>query len=119
MNADLVAAGIARVYRQGRRYEDLRYVEQQREPMRLSRGLWAYDMVDPAVFRARRRAERVVADGPPGECAIKGNIGAGGRIYHLPGTRDYARTSIRVEQDERWFCSESEAQDAGWRAPRR
>jgi endonuclease YncB( thermonuclease family) len=49
------------------------------------------------------------------DCAIKGNIGRGGKIYHLPGQLHYGRTSIDEAKGERWFCSEEEAQAAGWR----
>jgi len=56
---------------------------------------------------------------PPGDCMIKGNISRDGeRIYHLPGTPTYEDTIIRIEDGERWFCTEQEAIDAGWRAPR-
>jgi len=48
-------------------------------------------------------------------CAIKGNVSAKGeRIYHLPGSRHYARVAMNGP-DERWFCSEPEAKAAGWR----
>lgn len=48
-------------------------------------------------------------------CAIKGNVNAKGeRIYHLPGSRNYARVAMNGP-DERWFCSEPEAKAAGWR----
>ncbi|WP_417585158.1 hypothetical protein [Pelagibacterium sp.] len=55
-----------------------------------------------------------------GECNIKGNIsiGSGERIYHVPGQRYYAETKIRPEYGERWFCSEAEARQAGWRRSR-
>lgn len=59
----------------------------------------------------------VTAAQVPG-CLIKGNISANGRIYHLPGQRDYDRVTMR-NPDTRWFCSEAEAQAAGWRAARR
>lgn len=50
------------------------------------------------------------------ECNIKGNISyAGEKIYHLPGQKYYNKTSINIEQGERYFCSESEAISAGWR----
>lgn len=54
--------------------------------------------------------------GPP-ECVIKGNISieTGEKIYHLPGMRDYDSTRIREEYGERWFCTEQEAIEAGWR----
>jgi hypothetical protein len=49
-------------------------------------------------------------------CPIKGNISRKGRrIYHVPGQRDYEKTKITVSKRERWFCSEAEAQAAGWK----
>ncbi|RMG52071.1 MAG: cold shock domain-containing protein, partial [Chloroflexi bacterium] len=33
----------------------------------------------------------------------------------LPGMRDYDSTRIREEYGERWFCTEQEAIEAGWR----
>jgi hypothetical protein len=52
-------------------------------------------------------------------CTIKGNInGAGERIYHVPGGASYDETRIDPARGERYFCSEREARDAGWRAPK-
>jgi hypothetical protein len=52
-------------------------------------------------------------------CTIKGNINSkGDRIYHVPGRGSYAQTEINEAAGERWFCSEDEARQAGWRAPR-
>lgn len=49
-------------------------------------------------------------------CLIKGNIARDGeKIYHLPGQRYYDVTKISESKGERWFCSESQARDAGWR----
>lgn len=111
MNAELVRLGLARVYRGAPAY-----FEEQKEAILLSRGLWAYDMEDPAMFRAAQRAQRAEDFAPaPGVCPIKGNISENGRIYHLPGSRDYGRTRISPERGERWFCSEAEARAAGWR----
>lgn len=51
-----------------------------------------------------------------GACDIKGNISSSGeKIYHVPGQRHYEQTKISPSKGERWFCSESEAQNAGWR----
>lgn len=61
-------------------------------------------------------ATRSTADTGPDGCAIKGNVSSNGRIYHVPGSRDYDRTSIDESRGERWFCSEDEALAAGWRA---
>ena len=53
-----------------------------------------------------------------GRCRIKGNIRKSGRIYHLPGTASYDDTRIDPSKGERWFCTESEAREAGWRPAR-
>lgn len=51
-------------------------------------------------------------------CKIKGNVSAAGeRIYHVPGQTYYHAAYIR-NAGERWFCSEVEAQQAGWRRAR-
>lgn len=57
----------------------------------------------------------------PGACTIKGNISVstGGRIYHVPGGEYYGPTKINIIKGERWFCTEAEAQAAGWRRSRR
>jgi endonuclease YncB( thermonuclease family) len=109
-NAELVRLGIARVYRQ-----DRTYFEEQKEAVLLSRGLWAYDMIDPAAYRAEQRAMRARANAPDGACTIKGNISGNGRIYHLPGSPAYGPTRIDERRGERWFCTEDEARAAGWR----
>lgn len=114
MNARLVRTGLAQTYR-----DDPRYAAEQREARRASRGLWAYEMADPAAWRARRRAAPAQTDeAPAGACTIKGNISGNGRIYHLPGGRFYGPTRINPDRGERWFCSEREAREAGWRRAR-
>ena len=54
---------------------------------------------------------------PPPGCAIKGNISVntGEKIYHVPGQQYYDETIISPEKGERWFCTEKEARDNGWR----
>lgn len=42
---------------------------------------------------------------------------SGERVYHTPNSPWYARTEIDTSAGERWFCTEQEARDAGWRAP--
>jgi hypothetical protein len=48
---------------------------------------------------------------------IKGNISlkTEEKIYHAPGDLQYDRTVISEDSGERWFCSEREAQESGWR----
>jgi ABC-type sulfate transport system permease component len=53
-------------------------------------------------------------------CSIKGNVNKKGqRIYHLPGQENYADIVITAEKGERYFCSEEEAVNAGWRKAKR
>ncbi len=49
-------------------------------------------------------------------CRIKGNISLYSRekIYHVPGQIFYDDTLINPAEGERMFCSENEAQQAGW-----
>lgn len=54
----------------------------------------------------------------PTECLIKGNVNSkGDKIYHVPGDRDYSRTKVKPEEGDQWFCTEADAQAAGFRAP--
>lgn len=53
---------------------------------------------------------------PSSDCNIKGNISSSGeKIYHVPGQKYYNQTVISESKGERWFCSEEEAKEAGWR----
>lgn len=53
-------------------------------------------------------------------CRIKGNVSlnTGERIYHVPGQEWYDETVISPRYGERWFCTEDEARQAGWRKSR-
>jgi hypothetical protein len=54
-------------------------------------------------------------------CTIKGNVStdSGERIFHTPEQEYYSATTVRLDRGERWFCSEEEAYQAGWRKARR
>lgn len=57
---------------------------------------------------------RLVQD--PSPCVIKGEITiAKDHVYYLPGSRDYDRITISTRRGERWFCTEQDAREAGWR----
>lgn len=111
LGAELVRSGLARTYR-----DNVTYAAEEKEAVLAGRGLWAYEMDDPSVWRAAIRDQRSATSDPaPDGCAIKGNISDNGRIYHLPGSRSYAATRISAAKGERWFCSETAARAAGWR----
>lgn len=124
MSAWMVREGWAVAYR---RYSQ-DFVADEATARAAERGIWRSTFVLPWEWRARRRAggalpvARPVSAPPPGSqshrsgCDIKGNINSKGeRIYHVPGGRSYANTVIDTARGERWFCSEAEAQAAGWR----
>lgn len=87
-------------------------VEQEARSNR--RGIFATENEPAWVYRAGywKQAEQVAPEG----CAIKGNVTRNGNIYHMPWSPWYARVHVDAARGERWFCSESEAIAAGWRA---
>ena len=114
LNAWLVAQGWAMAYR--RFSQD--YVTMEDRARASRNGIWSGRFVMPWDWRAGKRltGARPPDDRGQQRCDIKGNINARGeRIYHVPGGRWYARTRIDRSKGERWFCSEKEAGDAGWR----
>ena len=40
---------------------------------------------------------------------------SGTRVYVLPWSASYERIRIRTGRGERWFCTEKEALEAGWK----
>ncbi len=129
INAEMVRAGLALAYR---RYSS-DYVDEENDARNAKRGLWAGEFTAPWDYRRESRNESPqqppspraapgvapAPQSPNSRCAIKGNISQNGdRIYHVPGSDSYDRTVIDERNGERWFCSEEEAQRAGWRAPR-
>ena len=85
-------------------------------------GMWQGEFVKPWDWRRGVRLQSApAASGRASEasgCKIKGNISKSGKIYHEPGSRWYSRTKIDASKGEKWFCSASEAEEAGWRAPK-
>jgi len=58
--------------------------------------------------------ECVEKEAPDSGCVIKGNQDYGPKIYHLPGCLDYERTLVDLDLGDAWFCSEKEAEKAGF-----
>ena len=49
-------------------------------------------------------------------CDIKGNVSSNGsKRYHVPETVFYDSVKIDESKGERWFCSEEDAEKAGWK----
>jgi len=119
--AALVRAGMALDWP---RYSGGAYAKEQSAAAAAKAGIWQGEFQPPWEWRAEQRNSSIItpliapvtSDG----CGIKGNISRSGeQIYHIPGMRDYDQTQINERGGERWFCSEAEAQDAGWRRAQR
>ncbi len=116
LGRELVADGLAFAFRKYSMDYDL---EEKRAAIN-ERGLHATGIQSPAAFRAATRRGTAARTPATQGCVIKGNISASGtRIYHLPGQEWYVETRISLARGERWFCSEAEAQAAGWRRAQR
>jgi len=114
-NEMLLEKGLARVavFPPNVKYVD-RFREIEKEAKRKGIGIWSVE--NYAVEEEKSRSEEVAAS--PGRCAdpkIKGNINSKGeKIYHVPGGQFYDVTIA-----EEMFCTEEEAQAAGYRKSKR
>lgn len=117
INLELVKQGFAYSYSYP---PDIKYQEQflkaQQEAREAKRGLWNACPVDTNSSVTAPPAPAPEESPINNSCLIKGNINASGeKIYHLPGCGSYSKTQIDENRGEKWFCTESEAQSAGWR----
>lgn len=99
----LVARGLATAFGDDAAF----YVKAERQAADAGLGIWE----NPAGYVRPHPDQRT-------GCAIKGNISRSGAIYHMPGQRAYAVTTIDPDRGERWFCHEADAVRAGWRPAR-
>lgn len=113
-----------------------RFREDEADAKNNRRGLWKGCFVAPQEFRRGRKDGALLGDScrtdkdreiravlfpdepimPPG-CSIKGKLAVRARVtgnigvYHLQGCRSYPA----LTRPDRWFCSEEDAQAAGFR----
>ena len=90
-----------------------RYAEEEAEAKTARAGIWSGEAERPDVWRKRmwEDAKRRVADG----CPVKGIVVKGERVYVLPWWTRYERVRVEPKRGARWFCTEQEAIDAGWK----
>lgn len=109
LNARMVRDGFAWAFLKYSRS----YVSEEAEARTRRVGVWQGDAEAPWTYRERRwMAEAPAA---PSGCAIKGKITKNGQIYHTPWSPWYAVAKVDERRGERWFCTEAEAAEAGWR----
>lgn len=83
------------------RYQDI-LIETAEQSHQEKKGLW-----------------RACAPLPEYGCQIKGNLDRlDKRWYHLPSDRHHKQAVVNLENGDRWFCSEEEAQAAGFKRAR-
>ncbi|MBU1557774.1 thermonuclease family protein [Patescibacteria group bacterium] len=78
-------------------------------------GIWGNCKDLPKYFNKEE-----ITDAQPTDrnCIIKGNVGQRGmgeKIYFIPGCSPYTRTKINIEDGDKYFCTEEEAQENGFR----
>ncbi len=127
VNEGLVREGFARAssYPPDIKYQErLRIAEQVAREV--GRGLWEKCMItSPTTLGTEnsgsiditQKTDLTASFNPvPADCFIKGNISSSGdKIYHLPGCGSYDKTAIDEARGEQFFCTETEAAQAGWR----
>jgi len=123
VNKELVAQGFAHEYTYNIPYK---YQADFKEVERLAReggkGLWTACPVgevapnNPPAQSSPAPASVSASAPSDSSCTIKGNINSSGeKIYHLPGCGSYTKTTIEPARGEQMFCTEADAQQAGWR----
>ena len=125
VNEELVKLGFAKVatFPPNVKYTD-KFIEAQRQAREQNRGLWAENVCSETSSTSTQQTnlfdtnnEQVLpAQTTNDGCAVKGNISTSGeKIYHAPGQNFYEKTKIEESKGERWFCTEEDAINAGWR----
>ncbi len=89
------------------------YSGQEREARNDRVGLWRVNAERPSDYRAKvwDDAKKSAPDG----CPIKGVIAGDAKTYVAPWSANYDKAKVRTSRGERWFCSEAEARNAGWK----
>lgn len=114
VNEKLVREGYAKRLQSppNNRYRDL-LASAEEKAKNENRGVW---MACPE--ETTRFDEREVDSGPSSpDCIIKGNISEKGygKTYLLPGCDNYTNVKIDTRKGEAYFCTEIEAENAGFR----
>lgn len=78
-----------------------------------------YEHVKEAFARAKAKGRGIWGPpcrtiSPPGECIIKGNLRHGEKMFYLPSCKQYINVIIDESFGDLWFCSQEEAQTAGF-----
>jgi len=114
INQELVEQGYAKSYSYPPdiKYQD-KFVAAEKKAREDKLGLWTACTAETVQTTVAPTTSSSTSDP---SCTIKGNISASGeKIYHMQGCGSYSKTTIDESRGEKWFCTEAEAQTAGWR----
>lgn len=98
---------------QDKRYRDI-LIRSRNDAVAMGRGMWS--ACEQELEEETARFER--NDPPPDpDCIIKGNISEHGygKTYFPPGCANYKRVKIDLEKGDMYFCTEEEAEAAGFK----
>ncbi|MFL2802187.1 MAG: thermonuclease family protein [Paracoccaceae bacterium] len=115
INSWMVRNGWAMAYQK----YSMEFVKEENDAKKEKLGIWNGQFVEPWNWR---KGIRIVKEDVEAfqECLIKGNISSSGeKIYHIPEGQYYSRTKITKNKGEKWFCSEEDAKNMGWRKSKR
>jgi len=117
VNFELISRGYANVVTYP---PDVKHIEKfliaERIALAEKRGLWGAgcERESNVVFSPTVPVKN--SGGESEGCLIKGNINKDKeKIYHVPSCEYYDKTIVSENYGERWFCTEDEALEAGWR----
>jgi micrococcal nuclease len=98
------------------------FLELQAEAQAAGRGIWGPECSNATPFDSPTQTPpagsgtEICQFSGTTQAVIKGNISSSDeKIYHVPGQSSYDETGITESRGERWFCTEQEAVNAGWR----
>lgn len=98
---------------QDKRYRDI-LMHGRNEAVAMEKGMWS-----ACEQELEEEMEKFETDNPPSDssCLIKGNISEHGygKTYFPPGCANYKRTKIDFEKGDMYFCTEEEAEAAGFK----
>lgn len=105
-------ARVAYVYPPNTRYLTL-FEKAQKKAQKREDGIWSVENYakDDGFHSETENSDQEIENNQ--NCQIKGNIGSSGKIYHTPDSPWYKQTKAEV-----MFCTEEEAAEAGFRAPK-
>ncbi len=120
INLQMIQSGYAYEYTYNLPYKYQKEFKEAQQQASVSKiGLWGDTCQTPVTQTQPPSATPVPFSAPisnSNSCTIKGNISSSDeKIFHTISCGSYSKTVIDESKGEKWFCSEQEALDAGWR----